>query len=83
MFHQILDETSREIKTQVKWQYDISDAIYYRLKELGMSKKELAQRAGTSPAAVSRWLGGGHNFTLATLAKISSILNVPLISIAK
>ncbi|MDO4187308.1 MAG: helix-turn-helix transcriptional regulator [Bacteroidales bacterium] len=62
---------------------DISDATYYHMKELDMTKKELVQKAGTSPVAVSRWLGGGHNFTLSTLAKISSALDVPLISIAK
>lgn len=83
LFHKILDETPQEIKTQVEWQYDISDAIYNRLQEIGMSKKELAQKAGTSPAAVTRWIGGGQNFTLSTLAKISAVLGVPLITEAK
>ena len=53
------------------------------LKANGMTQKELAERIGTSAAAVSRWLGGGHNFTLSTLAKISAVLGVPLISVAK
>lgn len=83
LLHQIIDETPQEIKTQVGWQYDISDVIYNRLQEIGMSKKELAQKAGTSPAAVTRWLGGGQNFTLSTLAKISTVLGVPLISVVK
>lgn len=80
---QSLDETPQEIKTQVEWQYDISNIIYNRLQEIGMSKKELAQKAGTSPAAVTRWIGGGQNFTLSTLAKISAVLGVPLITVAK
>ena len=83
LFHKILDETPQEVKTQVDWQYGISDAICRRLQELGMSKKELAQKAGTSPAAVTRWIGGGQNFTLSTLAKISAVLGVPLISVVK
>ena len=83
LFHQILDETPQEIKTQVKWMYSISDVIYDRLQELGMSKIEFAKRVGTSPAAVSRWLGGGHNFTLSTLARISAVLGIPLISVVK
>lgn len=82
LFHKILEETPQEIKTQVDWQFDLADVIYNRLQELGMSKKELAQRVGTSPAAVTRWVGGGHNFTLSTLAKISSVLGMPLISVA-
>jgi len=83
LFQKILDETPQEIKMQVDWQFGISDAIYNRLQELGMSKKELAQKAGTSPAAVTRWIGGGQNFTLSTLAKISAVLDVPLITVAK
>ena len=83
LHHQILDETPQEIKTQVEWMYGISDIIYNRLQELGMSKKEFAQKVGTSPAAVSRWIGGGQNFTLSTLARISSVLGVPLISVMK
>ena len=82
LFNKIVDETPQEIKTQMDWQFDLADVIYNRLQEIGMSKKELAQKVGTSPAAVSRWVGGGHNFTLSTLAKISSVLGVPLISVA-
>ena len=83
LFKKVLNDTPQEIKTQVEWQYDISDAIYNRLRELGMSKKELALKSGTSPAAVTRWIGGGQNFTLSTLAKISTVLGVPLISVTK
>lgn len=83
LFHQVLDETPQEVKTQIGWQYDISNVIYNRLQELGMSRKELAERTGTSPATVTRWIGGGQNFTLSTLSKISKALGVPLISIVK
>lgn len=83
LFHKILDETPQEIKTQIDWQYDLADVIYNRLQELGMSKKELAQKVGTSPAAVTRWVGGGHNFTLSTLARISTVLGIPLITVQR
>ena len=83
LFQQVLDETPQEIKTQVDWMYGISDVIYNRLQELGMSNKEFAKKVGTSPAAVTRWVGGGQNFTLSTLARISAVLGVPLISVVK
>lgn len=83
LFNKIIDETPQELKTQVDWQFDLANVIFSRLQEIGMSKKELAHKVGTSPAAVTRWLGGNHNFTLSTLAKISSVLGVPLISVAK
>jgi transcriptional regulator with XRE-family HTH domain len=43
-----------------------------------MSKKELARKAGSSPAVVTRWIGGGQNFTLSTLAKISAVFRLSL-----
>ncbi len=82
-FHQVIDETPQEIKTQVDWMYGISDVIYNRLQELGMSNNEFAKKVGTSPAAVTRWIGGGQNFTLSTLARISAVLGVPIISVVK
>lgn len=83
LFRKIVDETPQEIKTQVDWMYGISDVIYNRLQELGMSNKEFAKKVGTSPAAVTRWIGGGQNFTLSTLARISAVLGVPIITVAK
>jgi len=75
--------TPQDIRQQMEWSFLIADQIEDALKANGMTQKELAERIGTSSAAVSRWLGGGHNFTLSTLAKISSVLGVPLISVAK
>ena len=81
LFQQVLDETPKEIRQQVEWSYDIADKLDAKLRELGVTQKEFAPRVGTSEAAVSKWLGGGHNFTLSTLAKISSVLGEPVISI--
>ena len=36
---------------------------------------------GKTEAEVSRWLGGTHNFTLRTIAKISDALGVQLLTI--
>ena len=83
LFQQVLDETPKEIRQQVEWSYDIADKLDAKLHQLGVSQKEFARRVGTSEAAVSKWLGGGHNFTLSTLAKISSVLGEPIISIAR
>ena len=81
LFQKVLDETPQEIKMQVAWSYGIADRIDARLHTLGMSQKEFARRLGTSEAAVSKWVGGGHNFTLSTLAKISTVLGVDMIQV--
>jgi DNA-binding transcriptional regulator YiaG len=82
LFQQVLDETPQSIKRQVEWSYDIADAIDEALHRMNLSQKEFAKLVGTSEAAVSHWVGGGHNFTLSTLAKISEVLGTPIISIA-
>ena len=81
LFQQVLDETPKEVRQQVEWSYDIADKLDAKLRQMGVSQKEFARRVGTSEAAVSKWIGGGHNFTLSTLAKSSSVLGEPIISI--
>ena len=82
-FREVLAETPKDERLQMEWSFDISDVIDDALQRQGLTKKELAERTGTSCAAVSRWLSGGHNFTLSTLARISAVLGVPLISVAR
>lgn len=80
-FQQVLDETPKAVKQQVEWSYDIADSIDAALHRRGLSQKAFAKLVGTSEAAVSSWVGGGHNFTLSTLAKISAVLGEPIISV--
>ena len=80
-FHEALAATPKDLRQQMEWSFRIADEIDDALKAKGITQKELAKRLGTSAAAVSRWLGGGHNFTLSTLARISVVLDVPLISV--
>jgi ribosome-binding protein aMBF1 (putative translation factor) len=78
-----LAATPQDVRQQMEWSFHIADEIDDALKAKGMTQKELADRLGTSAAAVSRWLSGGHNFTLSTLAKISTELGIPLISVSR
>ena len=81
-FHEVLAATPKDLRQQMEWSFHIADEIDDAMKAKGMTQKELAQRLGTSAAAVSRWLGGGHNFTLSTLARISVVLDLLLISVS-
>ena len=58
-----------------------SDEIKLLREITGMTQKEFARQVGRSEAEVCRWVGGTHNFTLATLAKISEALGVPMIRV--
>ena len=81
LFQQVLDETPKALKLQVEWSYEIADWIDNLLRSRKLSQKEFAKMVGTSEAAVSHWVGGGHNFTLSTLAKISAVLGIQVISV--
>lgn len=45
-----------------------------RMEKLGISRAELARRLGTSPAYITKILGGNANFTLATMVKLATAL---------
>lgn len=81
LFQQTLDNTPKALKLQVVWSYQIADWIDERLKARDLSQKEFAKMVGTSEAAVSHWVSGGHNFTLSTIAKISAALDADVIQI--
>lgn len=57
----------------------ITRRIERELFEREMSHKDFAELLNHSQSVVSRWLNGKHNFTLSTLALISSALNIDLL----
>lgn len=61
--------------------FQISDRIYELMQERGLSKKQFADALGKRPCEVTKWLSGQHNFTIATLAMISSFFGTPIISV--
>ncbi len=80
-FMDALARIPKEVDRQVSWSMLISDRLADILCRRGMSQKDFARGMGRSEAEVSRWLGGTHNFTLATLAKISQYLGEDLIRV--
>ena len=79
LFRECLSEVSDNVKAEVDLSFAIADRIDAALKEKGMTQKEFARAMGKDEAEVSRWLRGTHNFTIRTLAKISSVLETPII----
>lgn len=74
-----LNDIPADVKKEVDWSFAIADKIEETLQEKQISHKELAKRMGKTEAEVSRWVGGTHNFTLRTIAKISTAIGVDLI----
>ena len=55
----------------------IADAM--AAKKIG--KKQFAELVGQSPSVITKWLSGGHNFTVDTLTDIQRVLNVRLLAL--
>ena len=49
------------------------------LSDKGLKQKDLADKMGKSEAEISKWLSGSHNFTLRSIAKIETVLDVKII----
>ena len=81
LFDECLASVSNDVKMELDKSFAIADKIDMILREKNISQKQLAKRMGKTEAEVSRWLGGTHNFTLRTIAKISDALGVKLLTI--
>ena len=80
-FREELAKIPPDVRKQVDMSWAIADKIDALLKAKGMSQKEFAHLMGKTEPEVSRWLGGTHNFTLRTLAKISVVFGKDVIKI--
>lgn len=81
MFQQEIAKVSSDLRLELDLSFSIADKIDKILQRKGMTQKEFAKRMNKTEAEVSRWLSGTHNFTLKTLAKITSVLGEKIIVI--
>lgn len=81
LFDECLAHVPDDVKMELDMSFALADKIDMILREKNISQKQLAKQMGKTEAEVSRWLGGTHNFTLRTIAKISEALGVKLVTI--
>ncbi|MDE5761918.1 MAG: helix-turn-helix domain-containing protein [Bacteroidales bacterium] len=51
------------------------------MNERGLSKKQFADALGRRPSEITKWLSGEHNFTISTLAMLSTFFGQPIITV--
>lgn len=87
IYDNILREELAKIPHLTRDTYFLTDAIASRIdaimKEKGISKKQLAELTHRRPSDVTRWLGGGHNFTCKTIAMIQQALGEKIVEVVK
>ena len=81
-FMEAMNRIPNDIERQVNLSMSVSDKIADIVKGRGMTQKDFAKGMGRSEAEVSRWLGGTHNFTFSTIAKISAYFGEDIIHIS-
>ncbi|MDE6246938.1 MAG: helix-turn-helix transcriptional regulator [Muribaculaceae bacterium] len=78
---ELLSDISPEERAEARLPFQISNRLDFLMKEKGLSKKQLADAIGKRPSEITRWLSGEHNFTISTLAMLSSFFGQPIITV--
>lgn len=81
IFREAVASIPEDVRLETDWSFAISDKIAEALEKKGMTQKMFAKKMGKTETEVSRWLSGTHNFTIRTIARISSELGINMISV--
>lgn len=81
-YNTIVASIPPEVSMEVELQMAVSNRIYDLMTAKGLSKAEFARAIGKRPCEITKWLSGQHNFTLKTLALLSTFFGVSFIQSA-
>lgn len=81
-FQQMVAEVPQDIQTEIDLSFDISNAIQFLMQQRGLTKKQFADALGRKPSEITKWLSGQHNFTIRTLAMLSTFFGTPLVRVS-
>lgn len=80
-YNQMVASVPPSIRAEVDLEMSISTRIYDLMTQRGLSKAEFARSIGKRPCEVTKWLSGQHNFTVATLAMLSTFFGQPIVTV--
>lgn len=76
----IRKSTPADTNKQVDLCVAIANRVFELLQERNMKQRDFAKALGKTETEVSRWLSGTHNLTLATIAKMATVLGDDIIT---
>lgn len=79
-YQNMLNNVPQDIITEIDLSFAIATEISILMQERRLSKKQFADALGKKPSEITKWLSGQHNFTIRTLAMLSTFFGKPLIS---
>ncbi len=80
---EIFNEIPKEKREETRLSFAISNRLDSLMKEKGLNRKQLAEAIGKRPNEITRWLSGEHNFTISTLATLSTFFGKPIITVGQ
>ena len=83
LFDELLARVPKETSRHHDLLVEIGARIEEVIKRKGWSQADFAKAMGKKESEISRWLGGGQNFTIATIAKIESVLGEDILSVKR
>ena len=81
-FDKMLADVPADIKHEVDLEFAISGRISHLMNKHGLTKLEFAKALGKRPSEITKWLSGQHNFTIRTIALLSTFFGEPLIQVS-
>lgn len=78
---ELLGNIKPEERAEARLSFLISNRLDALMQEKGLTKKQLADAIGKRPSEITRWLSGEHNFTISTLAMLSTFFGQPIITV--
>lgn len=83
LFDEMLALVPAEISRRHDLLVDIGSRIEEILKRKGWSQTDFAKAMGKKDSEISKWMGGGHNFTIATIARIEAVLEEDILTVKR
>ena len=83
----LFDDLLSKVPKETSRHHDLLTGIGARIEEVlkrkGWSQADFAKAMGKKESEISKWLGGGYNFTIATIAKIEAALGEDILSVKR
>lgn len=83
LFEEAYSKIPEESRRMSAHSFAIAAHIGEILERKGWSKTDFAAAMGKKNAEISKWMSGQHNFTIATIAKIETVLGEDILSVKK
>lgn len=78
---EIFNEIPEEKREETRLSFAISNRLADLMEERGLNNRQFAIALGKRPNEITRWLSGEHNFTISTLAMLSTFFGKSIITV--